>query len=187
MLRQTAAILFLMVHLFNIGGYRILFDRFEQQASHHLIAQLDNEEYADDQLMEIKVPLPVPYQTNWSSFERVNGEIVVDGIQYNYVKRKVWNDTLIVLCIPNHQKMKLNSAKEQFFSLVNDLNHNNTNDKHPSSKDGVTKSLSTDFQLEENKLALEWSPALGRAFFTMQDDLYGLLHVSSVEQPPEIC
>lgn len=186
MLRQTAAILFLVVHLFNIGGYRILFDRFEQQASHHLIAQLDKEEYADEALMEIKVPLPVPYQTNWSSFERINGEIVVEGIQYNYVKRKVWNDTLIVLCIPNHQKMKLNAAKEQFFSLVNDLNHNNTNDKHSSTKDGLTKSLSSDFQVEENYLEIEYFSAIDKIYNSKQDELYDVLQYCSVEQPPEI-
>lgn len=64
MLRQSVAILCLLIHLFNIGGYRLLFDTFEQRASYKLVTQLDNEEYTDDQLIEMKVPLPMPYQTN---------------------------------------------------------------------------------------------------------------------------
>lgn len=161
-----------------------MFDSFEQQASHHLITQLDKENYSDDQLVEMKVPLHMPYQTNWTSFERFNGEIVVDGIQYNYVKRKVWNDTLIVLCIPNHQKMKLNNAREQFFSLVNDLNHNNSTDKQSSSKEGLSKSLKADFQIEENHFSLAAHSLTPRPSRLTHEDLYDLLHVQSVEQPP---
>lgn len=184
MLRQTAAILFLMVHLFNIGGYRLLFDQFEQAAVHRLITQLDNEEYSDDQLIEMKVPMPIPYQTNWTSFERYNGEVMIDGVQYNYVKRKVWNDTLIVLCIPNHQKMKLNSAKDQFFSLVNDINKKG-NDTPPA-KSGIAKSLTPDFQLAENHFQLPPLHVEPRLSILENDALFVLHHVSRNEQPPEL-
>jgi hypothetical protein len=100
-----------------MGGYRFVFDQLEKKASSQLLQQLDKEEYDDSQLIEMKVPLPMPYQTNWADFERYNGEIEISGVHYNYVKRKVQNDTLILLCIPNQGKMKLNSAKEQFFFI----------------------------------------------------------------------
>lgn len=184
MLRQTAAILFLLVHLFNIGGYRFLFDKFEQQASHTLVAQLDNEQYSDDQLIEMKVPLSLPYTTNSSSFERFNGEILIDGVHYNYVKRKVWNDTLIVLCIPNHQKMKLNSAKDQFFSLVNDLDQKS--EKTPISKHGISKSITSDFQIQENQFDITLIAIARKKSVIQEDDQYVYDHVVSDEQPPEI-
>lgn len=119
----------------------------EQRASVQLIHQLDQDDYRDEDLIEMKVPLPMPYQTNWSSFERYNGEIEIGGVHYNYVKRKVWNDTLILLCIPNHGKMSLNSAKEQFFSLVNDLDQGEKGKSAP--KSNLTKSITTDFQPTE--------------------------------------
>ncbi|HEX5667470.1 MAG TPA: hypothetical protein VFX73_01640 [Chitinophagaceae bacterium] len=146
-MNKPVAILLLLIHIFNVGGYRFVFDKLEKDASVQLIDKLDNEEYSDDQLIEMKVPLPMPYQTNWASFERYNGEIQIEGVHYNYVKRKVWNDTLILLCIPNHDKMQLNSAKEQFFSLVNDLDQQGKD--MPAPKANIVKSITTDYQATE--------------------------------------
>lgn len=149
---KPVAILLLLIHIFNVGGYRFVFDKLEKNASVQLIDKLDNEEYSDDQLIEMKVPLPMPYQTNWASFERYNGEIQIEGVHYNYVKRKVWNDTLILLCIPNHDKMELNSAKEQFFSLVNDLDQKGKD--MPAPKANIVKSITTDYQATETLTTL---------------------------------
>jgi hypothetical protein len=149
---RPVAIILLLIHIFNVGGYRFVFDKLEKDASVQLIDKLDNEEYSDNQLIEMKVPLPMPYQTNWSSFERYNGEIQIEGVHYNYVKRKVWNDTLILLCIPNHDKMQLNSAKEQFFSLVNDLDQKGKD--MPTPKANIVKSITTDYQATETMATL---------------------------------
>jgi hypothetical protein len=151
-MNKPIAILLLMIHVFNVGGYRFVFDKLEKDASVQLIDKLDNEDYRDDQLIEMKVPLPMPYQTNWASFERYNGEIQIEGVHYNYVKRKVWNDTLILLCIPNHDKMQLNSAKEQFFSLVNDLDQKGKD--MPAPKANIVKSITTDYQATETMVTL---------------------------------
>ena len=78
----------------------------------------------------------LPYQTNWSSYQRYEGEIEVDGMMYKYVKRKVANDTLYVMCIPNTKKMHLETAKNDFFKMSNDLQ---TND---SKKSGDSKTIS---------------------------------------------
>ena len=147
-MHKPIAILLLMIHIFTVGGYRFVFDKLENDASVQLIDKLDKEEYADNELIEMKVPLPMPYQTNWSSFERYNGEIEINGILYNYVKRKVWNDTLILMCIPNHDKMQLNSAKEQFFSLVNDLDQKGK-ETPATPKANVIKTITTDYQAIE--------------------------------------
>jgi hypothetical protein len=151
-MNRPVAILLLLIHIFNVGGYRFVFDKLEKDASVQLIDKLDNDQYRDDQLIEMKVPLPMPYQTNWSSFERYNGEIQIEGVHYNYVKRKVWNDTLILLCIPNHDKMQLNSAKEQFFSLVNDLDQKGKD--MPAPKANIVKSITTDYQATETMATL---------------------------------
>jgi hypothetical protein len=144
LVKQPLAILLILIHLFNTGGYRFVFDAMEDRASMKLIQQIDNEQYSDDQLIEMRVALPLPYQTNRESFERYNGEIEIDGVHYNYVKRKVWNDTLILLCLPNHGKMSLSNAREQFFSLVNDLDLGKQN--VPAPKANLAKNITTDFQ-----------------------------------------
>ena len=94
---------------------------FQVKADQQLEARLDVDDYDISQLIELKVPLNMPYQLNRTDFERVDGEIVIEGILYKYVKRRVFNDSLILLCLPNEQKMKIEGAKKNFFSLVNDL------------------------------------------------------------------
>jgi len=84
-----------------------------------MITSLDKNDYNEADLVTIKVPLSLPYLTNWSDFERYDGSIEVDGQHYNYVKRKVSNDTLILLCIPNKNKTLLTNAKNAYENLVN--------------------------------------------------------------------
>jgi hypothetical protein len=183
-MRIAGTILLLTIHLFNIGGYRFLFDKLEDRASYQLVEQLDNKEYNDDDLLEMKVPLPMPYQTNWSSFERYDGEIEINGIHYNYVKRKVVNDTLILLCIPNHDKMKLNSAKEQFFSLVNDISQT-PDHKSPSPKSSLIKSITTDYQVAETLLALNPPSEPGKVYVNIPQQFLSSLEPGALYQPPE--
>ena len=87
---------------------------------------INSDSYDDSQLIELKVPINLPYETTWSDYQRYDGEIEVKGILYKYVKRKVANDTLYVMCMPNTNKMHLESAKDNFFRISNDLAQNNT-------------------------------------------------------------
>jgi hypothetical protein len=111
----------LFIHLFNMGGYLLVFDHLEKGVGREMIARIDQQDYRDQDLLEIRVPVSLPYQTNWTEFERVDGEVDFAGVHYSYVKRKFCNDTLILLCLPNAEKTKLFNARETFFSLVNDL------------------------------------------------------------------
>lgn len=108
------------VHLFNLVGYTLLFDYFIHQSNKQLIEQLDNNQYNDNELIAIKVALHTPYLSNWSDYERVDGEVEVNGIYYNYVKRKVYNDTLYLLCLPNKNKTQLNAAKIEYANKTQD-------------------------------------------------------------------
>jgi hypothetical protein len=154
--KKGIAILLLSLHLFNLGGYQLVFGKAEQAASRRFISQLDRQEYAESQLIEVKVPVNLPYQSNWSDFERYDGEIQIGGIHYNYVKRKLYNDTLILMCLPNPEQMKIASAKENFFSMVNNLQHPGQ-DKSPSPASKVIKSITTEYvsDMAENSFGLE--------------------------------
>jgi hypothetical protein len=130
-MRKILAILLLGVHLFNLGGYRLVFSNLESKMGTQMVAKLDRSDYDDKDLIEVKVPVNLPYQTNWQDFERYDGEIQIAGVHYNYVKRKLQNDTLILMCIPNTDKMKLFNARETFFSLVNDMQQTETGKNLP--------------------------------------------------------
>ena len=115
-LRKIAAILLLVILLFNWIGYRLFADFLQHRADVRLEAKLDKNDYSEDQLIEIKVPLNLPYQLNWSQFERFDGEIDVDGIHYKYIKRKIYNDSLVLLCLPNQTKQNIEKAKDEYFN-----------------------------------------------------------------------
>ena len=142
LLKQIASILLLGLLIFNLFGYRIWFCYLQQQSNQRLTASLDKTEYNEEDLVTIKVPLSLPYFTNWSEFERYDGSIEVDGRHYNYVKRKVYNDTLVLLCIPNNEHTRLANAKNEFEKFAAE-GRSATGNKAGNSF--VLKSLITDY------------------------------------------
>jgi hypothetical protein len=140
-MKRAAAILLLIIFLFNWFGYRLLSDYLQHRADTQLEAQLDQQQYNEASLIEIRVPLNMPYQSISSHFERYDGQIEFNGIHYKYVKRKVENGELVLLCLPNENRMRLQSARDEFFKLVNDLQQNSQNKNTPASsfKNPVTE------------------------------------------------
>jgi hypothetical protein len=113
-LKKLFAILFLSVHFFNICGYQLFFSAAENMANNQMIAALDENKYNENELIQVKCALNAPYIINNIGYERCDGQIELNGIQYNYVKRMVRNDTLYVYCIPNHQKTELNNTENLY-------------------------------------------------------------------------
>lgn len=151
-MKRAAAILLLIIFLFNWFGYRLLSDYLQHRADTQLESQLDQHQYNEASLIEIRVPLNMPYQNISSSFERYDGEIEYKGIHYKYVKRKVANGELVLLCLPNETRMKLQNAREEFFKLVNDLQHNSQEKNSPPTS---IKNPITEYWQEENNWQLE--------------------------------
>ena len=96
----------------------------QERADLELQSNVEKNRYNNEDLVEIRVPLNLPYQTDWKEFQSYDGNIQVDGVDYRYVKRKVEKGELVLLCIPNHSKTHLTTARDRFFMLVNDLQHN---------------------------------------------------------------
>jgi hypothetical protein len=128
-LKKLTAILLLALFVFNTVGYRFWIEYVQTRADVKLEARLDKGHYNEGELISIKVPINLPYQTNWKEFERVNGEVTINGTVYKYVKRKIYNDTLILLCIPHEEKTKLQEKANDYFGKVNDLPGNDNNKK----------------------------------------------------------
>ena len=127
-MKKLLAITLLIVHLFNLSGYTFLFGYLSDRSTAQLSSKIDNENYRDEDLVEIKVPLNLPYQLANNDYERFDGEIDLEGQHHHYVKRKVSQDTLYLLCIPNTQKDKLQIAKTEFSKKVNDFEGKDKNE-----------------------------------------------------------
>ena len=130
-LKKVAAILLIGILGFNWCGYRLLDAYLESRADRQLEARLDSQNYDESQLLLIKVPAThLSYYNASRQFERVDGQIEIAAVQYKYVKLRLFNDSLELLCIPNHTAMRLRSAKNAFFSFVNNLQPDGQNKKN---------------------------------------------------------
>lgn len=106
--------------LFNLCGYRLVIHYLQNWSTAELASQIDNNDYDDATLISIKTPLSLPYYTNSETYERVDGVISIDGEYYNYVKRRVFNDSLELLCLPNTIKDRLDKVEVEYSKSVSD-------------------------------------------------------------------
>jgi hypothetical protein len=150
-MRKIASSLLLLVFLFNMIGYRAWFYYAEKQSDVVMESRLDNEQYSDNDLIALTVPLDNPYQLEQKNFQRVDGEISFGGKTFKYVKRKVSEGNLVLLCIPDTHKMLLKKAKTDYGNSINDLPGNtknsSRNDQQKNISGGDYICQSTDMQL----------------------------------------
>lgn len=183
-MKKPAAILLLLLLLFNLAGYHLWFYYAQQKSDAQLLAQLEQEAYNEDDLITLKVPLSLPYQTDWREFERVDGEITLEGKIYKYVKRKVQDGHLILLCLPDRVKTNLQTAKQDFIKLTHDLQTDSPS-KGQQSKSIAFKNIVSDFEehgqqwsLQQNDSQVKYNPPVNQAFKSPYA-------YSVIEQPPE--
>lgn len=150
-----------------------------------LEARLDQNEYDPTQLVELRIPLNLPYHSDWSEFERYSGEIDLNGVHYKYVKRKIEKGELVLLCLPDNDKQLLQNARDQFFKLVNDLQQPNKSQKQAPGNTTAFKALFAEYQQEKN----HWTLAAlnGTApVYTDENTLFIQENFTlSPEQPPD--
>ncbi len=148
-------------------------------------ARLDKNLYDESQLIELKIPINLPYQTSWSAFERYDGEIELNGFLYKYVERKLSNDTLYLKCLPNIKKMHLETTKDDFFKNTNDLAQSNSK-KSGNSKTSVFKNITSDF--DNYNYSYQFNFLINGHYANPRLSLFNLLsspHISP-EQPPDV-
>lgn len=108
--------------LFNWVGYRALHAYLQDQAIRRLEAKIDKDQYLPDQLLHLRIPTThLSYYTQQNEFERISGRIDVNGVPYQYVARRIVNDSAEYLCLPNQQTLSLRNSQNDYYSLVNSL------------------------------------------------------------------
>jgi len=184
--KKLSAILLIALFLFNLFGYRVLFNYEQQQSDIRLEASLDKQDYNDADLVTIKVPLSLPYLNNQQNFERVNGEITVNGKILKYVKRKISDGNLVLLCLPDQNKMQIESAKDEFFKYANDLVQHNQSKKSGNTKSGIFKNLLSEYNVNFSDYSRSLKSIVHTYNITSQSNFLPSSHCNLPEQPPEI-
>jgi hypothetical protein len=182
LVKKIAAILLVLLLSFNFVGYRLYFYFLQKKADTTLVAQLDAAQYNEADLITLRVPLNMPYQTYQTAIERVDGEINVDGTLYKYVKRKVERGTLILWCLPHNQKMQLEDAQHKAFKLSNDVP---ASEKGGSGKSIVLKNILSDY----DRTAAPWSLAplvLSIRYNKPVTEKLFSFYLPTAEHPPQV-
>lgn len=173
----------LSIHLFTLAGYRLALSYLEQKADKSLVQKLNSNQYNDADLLTIKIPLNMPYTNDKSEFERCDGTVKINGVFYNYVKRKLANDTLILQCIANNEKSKLCDAREAYAKTAGDAQ---TSSSHQQAMISLLKLFFFEYN---NKTGYDLSACIsGLAQWYANKNDYALcsFYIASPEKPPEI-
>jgi hypothetical protein len=122
--KKLATSLLIFLLFFNWYGYRLLIAYWQGAAEQRLLARLDGEDYDEASLISIKFPAAgLSYSNASTTFERIDGEIILGDAAYKYVKRRIINDSIELLCIRNAEVMRLREARDDFFQKINDFFH----------------------------------------------------------------
>jgi hypothetical protein len=184
-LKKITAIFLILLFLFNLFGYRIYF-YYAQHLSDIILEQnLDKDNYDESELISITIPFAMPYQHNSGDFERFDGEISLNGKTYKYVKRKYFDGNIIFLCLPDHNKMKLEAAKNTYVNNINDIQSDNSK-KQDNSKSSIGKNLSTDYDQYFTGHEISLYSILTRHIFSNHVFSLPTILISSPGQPPEL-
>ena len=145
-MKKFAAISLLLLLLFNFMGSRLLFYALQQKANNSIVAKIDKEDYNDADLVTLTVPLLMPYIADSKDFESKDGEITLNGKVYHYVKQKISQGNLVLMCLPDEQKTHLQNAKDDFFRLANELQNNTSSSKKSGENGQVIKLVISDYE-----------------------------------------
>jgi hypothetical protein len=170
---------------FNWYGYQLLSSFLQERANARLEARLDQNNYDESQLVSVKIPITtLSYYNNATGFERIDGQVEINGIQYKYVKRRIFKDSLELLCIPNQASMSLQTAKNDFFRQVNDLQqHSPQGKKAPATYKSFS---SSDYDKQNDLFVLNELPPSPLPISFEQVAVIPSSYVLTAEQPPDL-
>jgi hypothetical protein len=114
------------VLLYQAGGFAL------QYLSDGNTVAIDPE---TEETVVVKIPINLPYQTDWVSAEEVDGSVRQGDEFYEMKSRKVENDTLVTVMVKDR------NARENFFDLAEQVNEHLKDE--PGSTPAKTKLINT--------------------------------------------
>lgn len=161
-MRRIISILLLGLLLYNMVGYSIVYLSEERYTISSVGKDLV-EQAAGSADIVIKVPVAVPYQTNWDAPEPVQGQIEHEGQFYQMKSRQLINDTLYVRCEFDQ------NARDRFSDLVSKINDQVTGQATGSQQDAhssILKNFLKEYMTAGRQhvfYVLEWEPSKNMA------------------------
>ena len=183
-MKKLFAIPLLALLLFNCIGYKFVINYFAKQTSNDLNLAIEKNNYSTNDLVEIKIPLNNPYISD-HSYKDAYGETTVKGKYYQYVKKKISDNILYLLCLPNEEKQTLISTKNNLEGNNVQTSPNKSNQKNPLQnilKTSATEYLRINQFLFANMFIINNDAQL---FLLLNTNFYSQFNPQALAQPPE--
>ena len=106
-MKKILSILLFFILLYQAGGFALQY-----------LAPTDTESISLDEnteTMVVKIPISLPYQTNWEAPREAEGELRKGDEFYQMVGQKMENDTLYTTIVADQ------NARDRFFDLANQV------------------------------------------------------------------
>ena len=155
----------------------------QDHADQKLESRIDNNDYDDSRLIEIRVAMNMPYQERFTDFERHSGEVTIDGMVYRYVKRKIEGDILILKCIPNHSKQQLIKTADDLAKSNSGQDQDNPGNKQSNSN---SKTFSGDYDDQILFCSLPGNEIAGNIFTLKFSSALKDILIKTPHQPPRV-
>jgi hypothetical protein len=137
-LKKAVSIALLFLFTFNLGGYYLLFRMLERQALTDISFRLDSEKIIDQELIEIKIPITLPYPVQEGVVEKRSGTFTHEGQSFSIAKQKYENDVLTVWCYRNIEVEKIRNIETA-------VDRNSTEGKSENAALSIQSKISQDF------------------------------------------
>lgn len=183
-MKRLLAVCFLLLFLFNVGGYYFVFMGLQYQASLKVSQRLDDNLYNDEDTYLFKIPLTLPYQITDNGYERVTGLVEHRGTFYRLVKQKYTSDTLYVVCIRDHTQKVIDQELTRYARLSNDVPVSQESSAQHGKSTNFLAKFSKDFNT--NQLLEILNPDAGylRSYFAAAETFSLLNQDKTVPTPP---
>ena len=119
-LKKAVAIFLVFLLLFNSLGFYGLLQGLQYKNTIDLVKRLDNEQYSKEETITLKLPFTIPYQLNTNDYERVDGQIQIEGEFYRLVEQKLSRDTLYIVCIKDYASDRFMETLEDYVKTFTD-------------------------------------------------------------------
>ena len=120
-MKRLTAIFFLLIFLFNTGGYYLAFWAIKQHAKENLLERLNASQYSKEESVVFTSPFSLPYPVSDGSYERVHGDFEYAGEYYKLVKQKLVNDTLFIVCVKDKETKHIEETLSDYARSANNL------------------------------------------------------------------
>ena len=118
-----------MVFLFNVGGYYVVFWGLRFHNDQRLLHRVEANLYHDNEIVELKIPVTLPYPLQDQGFQPVDGRFEHNGEHFKLIKHKFENDTLYVVCIRDFETRKLVNTMRNYVEMANGFDATSSNQK----------------------------------------------------------